>query len=75
MGFNPRHVPWMTIIGVAGLVLGYFIGKETATDPMIPAFWGLAIGSGVALVLRTVLTIRWARQMKDKEDPGQGDPL
>ncbi len=57
----------MTILGVLGLVVGYFIGKTMRTDPMVLAFWGLVVGTAVALVLRTILTFRWARRMKDKD--------
>ena len=70
MAFNPRHVPWMTICGVVGLVAGYLIGHAFYPDPMIPAFWGLCVGTGLALVLRFVLTLRWAR----RRDGGESDP-
>lgn len=70
MAFNPRHVPWMTLFGVVGLVAGYLIGNALYPDPMIPAFWGLCAGTGVALVLRFVLTWRWAKERKQAD----GDP-
>ncbi len=70
MAFNPRHVPWMTICGVIGLLAGYLVGNAYYPDPMIPAFWGLCAGTGLALVLRFVLTLRWAKQRGSSE----GDP-
>ena len=73
MAFNPRHIPWMTIFGVVGLVAGYLIGKALYPDPMIPAFWGLVAGTGAALVLRFVLTWRWAKQRKEQAG-GDGTP-
>jgi len=71
MGFNPRNVPWMTIMGVSGLGVGYFIGKSIKADPMIPAFWGLIVGTGMALILRTLLTWKWARKMNENKDSEQ----
>jgi uncharacterized membrane protein YfcA len=62
MAVNPRYVPWMTIFAVLGLVLGYGIGTRTHADPLIPAFWGLCIGTAVALVVRFVLTWRWSKR-------------
>lgn len=71
VGFNPRHVPWMTIFGVIGLGSGYLIGKAGETDPEVPAFWGLVIGSAVAVVLRTILTLRWSRQERERNKTEQ----
>lgn len=81
MAVNPRYVPWMTIFAVLGLGLGYGIGMRTHADPIIPAFWGLCIGTGVALVVRLVLTWRWTKSQRaaqankptggeERSDPG-----
>ena len=56
MAVNPRYVPWMTIFAVLGLGLGYGIGTRIHADPLIPAFWGLCIGTVVALGVRFGLT-------------------
>ena len=70
MNVNPRRIPFMTILGVLGLVIGYLIGQRGFQDPMIPAFWGLCIGTFVALVVRFVLTWRWMKEQNEQDrDP------
>lgn len=63
MAVNPNLIPWLSILGVAGAVVGYLWGRWTAcADPMIPALVGLCAGTFAGLVLRVVLRLRWARR-------------
>ena len=65
MAFNPNLVPWMTIIGVLGAAIGYLIGGATYPAAMVPALYGLCIGSMAGILVRIVLRARTGR----KEDP------
>ncbi len=75
MAFNPRNIPWLTLIGVAGLAVGYGVGLLLRIEPMVPAFWGLCAGMVLGMVLRLVLTARWRRRLEHpqpQEDHPQG---
>lgn len=76
MALNPRHVPWMTILGVIGMVIGYAIGRALQQpEPIVPAFWGLCAGTVAALVLRVALTWRWTRRLKaGSQDHQESEP-
>ena len=67
MDFDPRKVPIMTILGVLGLAIGYAVGLGGSKEPMLPAFWGLCIGSLVALIVRFVSTWRWMKRIKEQK--------
>ena len=68
MAFNPNLVPWMTIIGVLGAGIGYLIGGATYPAAMVPALYGLCIGSVGGILVRIVLRSRTNRE-KDPENP------
>jgi F0F1-type ATP synthase assembly protein I len=73
MAINPRHVPWMTLLGVIGMAAGYGIGHLLARpDPIVPAFWGLCGGTLAGLGLRFVLTLRWAREQRGQANDTSG---
>ena len=67
MAFNPRHVPWLTLIGVAGMAAGYGLGLLLRIEPMVPAFWGLCTGMVVGMVLRLIMTARWRRRLQREQ--------
>ena len=68
MAFNPNLVPWMTILGVLGAAIGYLIGGATYPAAMVPALYGLCIGSVGGILLRIVLRSRTSGK-KDPESP------
>ncbi len=59
VAFNPNYVPWMSLLGIIGLGIGFAIGGGR-TDPqgMIPPLYGLLIGSVVGVVVRMALRRR-----------------
>jgi hypothetical protein len=68
LAFNPNLVPWMTIIGVLGAAIGYLIGGATYPAAMVPALYGLCIGSVGGILVRIVLRSRTKRD-EDPETP------
>lgn len=68
MALNHNLVPWMTILGVLGAAVGYLIGGATYPAAMVPALYGLCIGSVAGIVVRILLRSRIAGK-KDPEDP------
>jgi hypothetical protein len=68
LAFNPNLVPWMTILGVLGAVIGYLIGGATYPASMVPALYGLCIGSVGGIFVRIILRSRAAGK-KDPESP------
>ncbi len=68
MAFNINLVPWMTILGVLGAAIGYLIGGATYPAAMVPALYGLCIGSVAGILVRIVMRARIGRE-KDPEDP------
>jgi hypothetical protein len=68
LAFNPNLVPWMTILGVLGAAIGYLIGGATYPAAMVPALYGLCIGSVGGILVRIILRSR-AASKKDPESP------
>ena len=68
MAFNPNLVPWMTILGVLGAVIGYLIGGANYPAAMVPALYGLCIGSVGGILVRIILRSR-AKRDEDPETP------
>jgi zinc transporter ZupT len=68
LAFNINLVPWMTILGVLGAAIGYLIGGATYPAAMVPALYGLCIGSVAGILVRIVMRARIGRE-KDPEDP------
>jgi hypothetical protein len=65
LAINPNLVPWMTILGLLGAAIGYLIGGATYPAAMVPALYGLCIGSVGGILVRIILRSRAAR----KDDP------
>ena len=68
MAINPNLMPWMTILGVLGAAVGYLVGGAIYPAAMVPALYGLCIGSVAGILVRIVLRARTGRQ-KDPENP------
>jgi zinc transporter ZupT len=68
VALNPNYVPWMSILGIAGMVIGFVIGGGS-TDPqgMIPALYGLLAGSFAGIVIRIVVRSKSTRQEKSDD--------
>jgi zinc transporter ZupT len=64
---DPNLVPWMTILGVLGAAVGYLIGGAVYPAAMVPALYGLCIGSIAGILVRIVLRSR-TKGKKDSED-------
>jgi hypothetical protein len=68
LALNPNMVPWMTVLGVLGAAIGYLIGGAVYPAAMVPALYGLCIGSVAGILVRILLRSRISRE-KDPEDP------
>jgi hypothetical protein len=66
VAFNPNYLPWMTILGLLGVAIGFLIGGATYPAAMVPALYGLCIGSVGGILVRIVLRVRASKE----KDPG-----
>ena len=59
---NPNYVPWMSLLGIIGLGIGWLVGGGgTSPQQMVPALYGLLIGSVTGVLVRMELRRRAAR--------------
>ncbi len=71
MAFNPNYVPWMSVLGMLGLGIGYLTaGGGGGPERMVPGLYGLLIGSLIGVVIRMALRRRFARREEPKDPPG-----
>lgn len=71
MAFNPNYVPWMSMLGIIGLGIGYLVGGGgQGPEKMVPALYGLLIGSVAGVVVRIVLRRRFAKRQAAEDPPG-----
>ena len=71
---NLNHVPWMSVLGIIGLGIGWFIaGGEISPQRAGPPLYGFAIGAALGVVVRMEVRRRTlqARRRRD-DDPGRG---
>jgi len=73
---NLNYVPWMTVLGVAGAGIGYLIGGASGQQAVVPALYGLCIGSAAGIVVRIVVRARTMRDQRDRdrESPRDSSP-
>jgi len=70
VAISVKHVPWMSLMGIAGLGIGFLAGGGRTDPPgLIPALYGLVIGSGVGMVLHVVIRIRTIKRAKTGDSP------
>jgi len=73
MAFNPNYVPWMSVLGILGLGIGYLTaggGGCGGPERMVPGLYGLLIGSLIGVVVRMALRRRLTRQKEPKDQHG-----
>jgi zinc transporter ZupT len=71
MAFNPNYVPWMSVLGILGLGIGYLVGGGgQGPEGMIPGLYGLVIGSVLGVVVRMLVRRSFSRRQESKEPPG-----
>jgi hypothetical protein len=61
MNINPNHIPWMTILGVIGLGIGY-LAAGSDNDPKVFALYGLIGGSLLGIVVRVAARYYYVRR-------------
>jgi hypothetical protein len=59
MAFNYNYVPWLSILGIIGAVIGYVIGGgSSGPQAMLYALIGLSIGTVTGMLVRIGLRYR-----------------
>ena len=70
MAIGVKHIPWMSLMGMAGLGIGFLAGGGRTDPPgLIPALYGLVIGSGVGMALHVYMRIRTMKREKVEDPP------
>lgn len=65
---NPNYVPWMSILGLLGLGIGFLAGgMRTDQQGMIPALYGFVAGIFTGVALRLVLRWLWKNKQKSPD--------
>jgi hypothetical protein len=68
VAFNPNLMPWMTILALLGAGIGYLIGGGAYPAAMVPALYGLCIGSMAGILVRIFVRYKTVKK-KDPEEP------
>jgi len=70
VAFNPNYVPWMSILGVVGAVIGYLAGGGgSGPEATVPALYGLVAGSLAGIVVRIFLRKRTQKRYDADQSP------
>lgn len=70
---NLNYVPWMTVLGVAGAGIGYLIGGGSGQQAVVPALYGLCIGSVAGVVVRIVVRAKSIKNLERQQEDSPPD--
>ena len=74
MSINPNHIPWMTILGLVGLGVGYLIGGGSGNpQAMTAGLYGLVGGSLLGIIVRVVARYLRVKKQDEKQDNGTSE--